>query len=300
MSRLTTRFLGSLLKNPVMTASGTFGYGREYDAYYDPSILGAIISKGLTLHPKEGNPGQRLQETKGGLLNSIGLENPSVAGFLKKEYPEMKAIGTDIGVNLGGNTLAEYIEGAKLLEEAEIAFLELNISCPNVKEGGMAFGVDKKMAALVTKEVKRHTRHKLMVKLSPNVTDIGEMAKVCEAEGADAISLVNTFQGMAVNVNKRKAVFANIYAGLSGPAIKPLALRMVHEVAKAVKIPVVGLGGIMDTEDVLAFLMVGATAVQLGTGHFVNPRLGQEVIEGLLAYCEQEGLHQIEEIRGIV
>lgn len=300
MSRLTTKFLDTMLKNPVMTASGTFGYGNEYSAYYDPSILGAIISKGITLLPKEGNQGQRLQETKGGLLNSIGLENPSVAAFLKKEYKEMKTLGTAIGVNLGGNTFAEYIEGAKLLEEAEIAFLELNISCPNVKEGGMAFGVDKKMAALVTKEVRRHTRHKLMVKLSPNVTDIGEMAKACEAEGADAISMVNTFQGMAIDVKKRKAVFDHIYAGLSGPAIKPLALRMVHQVAKAVKIPVVGLGGIMDTEDAIAFLMAGATAVQLGTGHFVNPRLGKEVVEGLEAYCEMEGLHQIGEIRGIV
>lgn len=212
----------------------------------------------------------------------------------------MRSLDTMLVVNLGGNTLEEYVEGAKLLNTVEIDVLELNISCPNVKEGGMAFGVDRWFAQKVTRAVKEATRHKLMVKLSPNVTDIAEMARACEEAGADAISLINTLQGMAIDVQNRRAVFDNVYAGLSGPAVMPIALRMVHQAVKAVKIPVVGMGGIMSARDAVAFLMAGAQAVMVGTGHFVNPYLGKELVEGLENYCSQEGLENINEIRGII
>lgn len=300
MNRLETEFLNYTLKNPVIAASGTFGYGEEYKDCYNPNLLGGIASKGLTLHPKEGNSGIRLWETPSGLLNSIGLENPSVQGFLNTEYARMRSLDTMLVVNLGGNTLEEYVEGAKLLNTVEIDVLELNISCPNVKEGGMAFGVDRWFAQKVTRAVKEATRHKLMVKLSPNVTDIAEMARACEEAGADAISLINTLQGMAIDVQNRRAVFDNVYAGLSGPAVMPIALRMVHQAVKAVKIPVVGMGGIMSARDAVAFLMAGAQAVMVGTGHFVNPYLGKELVEGLENYCSQEGLENINEIRGII
>lgn len=300
MNRLHTEFLGFTMKNPVIAASGTFGYGEEYLDFYHPDVLGGIASKGLTLYPKSGNSGIRIFETPSGLMNSIGLENPSVKGFLEQEYKKMRNLKTLLFVNLGGNTLEEYVEGAKLLNEVDIDVLELNISCPNVKEGGMAFGVDPKSAAEVTRAVREATRHKLMVKLSPNVTHIGEMAKACEEAGADAISLINTIQGMAVDVDRKKAVFDHLYAGLSGPCVMPVALRMVHQVVQAVDIPVVGMGGIGSYKDALAFLMVGAQAVMIGTGQFVNPYLGKEMVEDLEKYCEKENLRNIGEIRGII
>lgn len=300
MNRLQTEFLGFHMKNPIIAASGTFGYGEEYRSFYDPSLLGGIVSKGLTLHPKEGNNGIRIFETASGILNSIGLENPSVRGFLEKEYSRMRALDSLLLVNLGGNTVDEYVEGARLLNEVDIDVLELNISCPNVKEGGMAFGIDPKSAEAVTKAVRRVSRHKLMVKLSPNVTHIGDMARACEEAGADAISLINTVQGMAIDVEKKKVVFENTYAGLSGPAIMPIALRMVHQAVRAVKVPVVGMGGIGSYKDALSFLMAGANAVMIGTGQFVNPYLGKEMVEDLERYCEKEKLMSIGEIRGIV
>lgn len=300
MNRLETEFLGFTMKNPIIAASGTFGYGEEFRSFYDPSLLGGISSKGLTLYPKEGNSGIRIWETPSGILNSIGLENPSVGRFLEEEYKRMRAIDSLLVVNLGGNTLEEYVEGARLLDEAEIDVLELNISCPNVKEGGMAFGVDPKSAEKITKAVRKATKHKLMVKLSPNVTHIGDMAKACEEAGADAISLINTLQGMAIDVDRKKVVFDQTYAGLSGPAVRPIALRMVHQAVKAVNIPVVGMGGIASYKDALSFLMAGAAAVMIGTVQFVNPYLGKELVEDLDRYCEKENLMNIGEIRGIV
>lgn len=300
MNRLETRLAGVLLKNPVIAASGTYGFGEDYKGYYDPALLGAISSKGLTRFPKSGNKGIRLWETPSGLLNSIGLENPGVESFISDTLPKMRKIDTVIMANLGGNNLEEYVEGAQLLADTQVDMIELNISCPNVKAGGMAFGMECQSAALITREIKKVAKQPVMVKLSPNAPSVADIARSCADNGADAVSLVNTFQGMAIDLKKRKAVFDNVYAGLSGPAIKPIALRMVHQVSKAVSIPVVGLGGIQSWQDAVEFIMAGAAAVQIGTGNFPNPMLGKELVEGLAAYCEREGIKNIQEIRGIV
>lgn len=297
---IKTNLCGIELKNPVIAASGTFGNGVEFSEYIDISKLGAISSKGLTLHPKDGNKGQRIYETSSGIMNSIGLQNPSVAGFIKDDLPIMEKFGTEIIVNLGGNTLEEYIEGAKLLEDTNINMIELNISCPNVKEGGMAFGMFCDDANLVVREVRKVTSKKLMVKLSPNAHNLVEVALECEKAGADALSLVNTFNALAIDIFKRKAVFSNITAGLSGPCIKPIALRMVREVYKEVNIPVVGIGGISNYKDAVEFIMAGATAIQVGTANFVNPQVMIEIINDMKQFMINENIKSLDEIRGII
>ena len=291
---IKTNLCGIELKNPVIAASGTFGNGVEFSEYID------ISSKGLTLHPKDGNKGQRIYETSSGIMNSIGLQNPSVAGFIKDDLPIMEKFGTEIIVNLGGNTLEEYIEGAKLLENTNINMIELNISCPNVKEGGMAFGMFCDDANLVVREVRKVTSKKLMVKLSPNAHNLVEVALECEKAGADALSLVNTFNALAIDIFKRKAVFSNITAGLSGPCIKPIALRMVREVYKEVNIPVVGIGGISNYKDAVEFIMAGATAIQVGTANFVNPQVMIEIINDMEQFMINENIKSLDEIRGII
>jgi dihydroorotate dehydrogenase (NAD+) catalytic subunit len=297
---LETTLCGVPLKNPVIAASGTFGFGREYADIFDVSRLGGISGKGLTLNGSAGNQGVRVTETPAGMLNSIGLENPGVAHFIKEEAPYMRALGPAVIANLGGHSEEDYLEGADLLNDADIDILELNISCPNVKEGGMAFGMIPEQAAAITRHVKAITRHPLMVKLTPNAPDPVAVALACEAAGADAVSLVNTFLGMAIDVDRRRPVFGNVYAGLSGPAIMPIALRLVHQTAKQVKIPVVGMGGIATARDALCFLMAGASAVQVGSMTFANPRAMLDIIDGLAEYCRQNNLDNIRDIHGIV
>ena len=273
---------GVRMRNPVIAASGTFGYGREYEGLLDIAGLGGICTKGLTLDPRPGNTGVRLHETPSGLLNSIGLENPGIPAFLANELPRLKGIGPAIIANLSGSTIEEYVDGAKLLGASGVDMIELNISCPNVKSGGMAFGIDPETAASVTRQVRKAAAKKpLMVKLSPNAPDIPAVAKSCVAAGADAISLVNTFKAMAIDIDKRKPVFDNISAGLSGPCIRPIALRMVWELFEAVKVPIVGSGGIASAADALEFLLAGASAVQVGSATFAHPPLMDEVISGI-------------------
>ncbi len=292
--------LGVELKNPVIAASGTFGFGREYAELFDVKRLGGISGKGLTLNGSGGNDGVRVYETPSGMLNSIGLENPGVRRFVETEAPYMRALGPAVICNLGGHSEEEYLEGARLLNDADIDLLELNISCPNVKAGGMAFGTDPQTTAGITKKIKAVSRHPLVVKLSPNATDVVAVARACEDAGADALSLVNTFLGMAIDVHQRRAVFDNVYAGLSGPAILPIALRMVHQVCGAVKIPVVGMGGIATADDALRYIMAGASAVAVGCMTFAKPTAMLDIIDGLGAYCAEQNLSNILDVRGIV
>ncbi|NMM63226.1 dihydroorotate dehydrogenase [Clostridium sp. P21] len=297
---MNVNICGVDLKNPVIAASGTFGFGEEYANFYDVSKLGAICTKGLTLNPKEGNDGVRVCETRSGMLNSVGLQNPGVDHFIQYELENMKKIDTVIIANLGGASVEDYINGVEKLNNTDIDMLELNISCPNVKSGGMAFGIKSKVAYEVVHEVKKACKKPLIVKLSPNAEDIVDMAcKCCEA-GADSISLVNTFKGMAIDINKRKPVFDNISAGLSGPAIKPIALRMVYEVSKAVNVPVVGLGGISSFKDAIEFIMAGASAVQVGTANFIKPDICLDIINGIESYMKKENIKDLSEIRGII
>ncbi len=300
MNRLETKFMDTLMKNPVVAASGTYGYGEEYLDYYDSSLLGGISSKGITRYPKPGNEGIRLWETPSGLLNSIGLENPGIEVFIEQYLEKMNKLNTAVIVNVGGNTIDEYLESVELLNNCSIDFIELNISCPNVKVGGMAFGVKAESAAEVVSKVVRVSKQKIMVKLSPNAENIVEMARACEESGADGLSLVNTFQGMAIDIHKKKAVFDNLYAGLSGPAVKPIALRMVNQVYKNVNIPIMGLGGISTWQDALEFIMAGATAIQIGTANFINPMTPIEIVRGLEEYCVKNGVESIGELVGIV
>lgn len=300
MADLRVNLCGFELKNPIIMASGTFGFGKEYGEIYDVSILGGISSKGLTLVAKPGNEGMRVHETPSGMMNSVGLENPGVQGFIDKELPDFSRLDTCRIVNLGGGCEDDYVEGARLLDDKDFDIVELNISCPNVKHGGMAFGIKSEVAREVIRSVRKATKKPLIVKLSPNAEDIVEMAKVCQEEGADGISLVNTFKAMAIDIHKRRPVFNNVTAGLSGPAIKPIALRMVYEVCQAVTIPVVGMGGIITAEDVIEFIMAGATCVQLGTANFANPRIGQEIIEDLNRFMDENGIKSLDEIRGII
>ena len=291
---------GVNLKNPVIAASGTFGFGAEYKQYYDIGRLGGISSKGLTINEKQGNDGIRVFETRGGMLNSVGLQNPGIEKFIKTELKEMQEYNTAIIANVGGSNIDEYVAAIERLNNEAIDIVELNISCPNVKCGGMAFGINSKVAYDVVKQVKSICKKPLMVKLSPNAEDIVDMAYKCCEAGADALSLVNTFKGMAVDIHKRKAIFNNIYAGLSGPAIKPLALRMVHEVCKAVNIPVVGMGGICCASDAIEFIMVGAVAIQVGTANFIKPDICNDIIKGIEEYMAREGIKDLSEIRGII
>ncbi|WP_138493515.1 dihydroorotate dehydrogenase [Paenibacillus pinistramenti] len=307
----TTCRIGSVLfKNPVVMASGTFGFGREYAKFYDLNKLGGISGKGLTLKAKEGNEGLRVWETAAGMLNSVGLENPGIMGFLEEETPFWQQLDTVRIVNLGGGCLSDYEEGAEILENFSVRSLaderpaydmiELNISCPNVKEGGMAYGIRTETAREVVRLVREATSLPLVVKLSPNAEDLTGMAAMCEEEGADGISLVNTFSAMKIDIHKRRSVFQNLYAGLSGPAIKPIALRMVHQVCKTVSIPVMGMGGISSAEDAIEFIMAGAETVQVGTHNFVSLRAGEELVEGISAFMRQEGIKSLQEIRGII
>ncbi|MCF6459880.1 dihydroorotate dehydrogenase [Clostridium sp. Cult3] len=287
-------------KNPVIAASGTFGFGREYGEYFPLSKLGGICTKGLTLNQREGNKGVRIYETTGGILNSIGLQNPGIDNFIKEELPFMEKQDTVLLANVGGGTIEEYIQSVEKLNETSIDIIELNISCPNVKEGGMAFGIKSEIAYKVVSEVRQVCKKNLIVKLSPNAQDIAYMAQCCEKAGADGLSLVNTFSAMAIDIHGRKPVFNNTVAGLSGPCIKPIALRMVYEVSKAVDIPVIGIGGIMDYKDAIEFIMAGASAIQIGSGNFTNPHICIDVIQGIEGFMKEEGIKSIEEIRGVV
>jgi dihydroorotate dehydrogenase (NAD+) catalytic subunit len=295
-----TTTLGPLkLKNPVLTASGTFGYGLEYERMVDLNSLGAIVVKGLSLKPMAGNPPPRVVETACGMLNAIGLANIGLEAFLRDKLPGLRKIEPKIVVNIYGHHIDEYRELAAGLKGVEgVHALEVNVSCPNVECGGMAFGIDPVMAARVTETVAKNTDKPVIVKLSPNVTDIALVAKAVEGAGADILSLINTITGMAVDVETRTPKLANIFGGLSGPAIKPVALRMVYQVARAVKIPLIGMGGIMDYRDALEFLIVGAHAVEIGTANFVTPRASQNVVEGLEKYCADKGIRRIREIVG--
>ncbi|GFR34643.1 dihydroorotate dehydrogenase [Thermobrachium celere] len=297
---LDVKFCGIDFKNPVLVASGTFGFGMEYEKTLDVSRLGGLITKGLTLNKKEGNEGIRIHEVRGGMLNSIGLQNPGIDEFIEKYLEGMKKYGVPIIVNLGGSSIEDYVRGAERLDKTDIDMIELNISCPNVKEGGMNFGIKSSVAKEVVKSVRASTKKPLMVKLSPNAEDIVDMAVKCVEAGADAISLVNTFKGMAIDIYKRRPVFNNTFAGFSGPAIKPIALRMVYEVSKAVDVPVCGLGGIIDYKDAVEFIMAGAHLIQIGTANFMNPRASIEIIEGIERFMERENIKSLDEIRGIV
>lgn len=288
---------GVRFKNPVIAASGTFGYGKEYAPLIDVTALGGICSKGLTLRPKNGNSGERLWETPSGLLNSIGLENPGVESFIENELPAMRSLGAVVIANLGGGSAEEYIEGAKLLSASNIDMLELNISCPNVKSGGMAFGLDADKAAELTYAVRKVCKKPLIVKLSPNAPALVDVARSCVSSGADALSLVNTFKAMAIDIEKRAPVFQNISAGLSGPAIRPIALRMVWEVCAAVKIPVIGIGGIDCANAALEFLLAGASAVQIGSATFAHPKTMREVISGIEAYMSAKKISCVQDLR---
>lgn len=300
MTDLRVKIADIEFKNPLIAASGTFGFGKEYEEYYDISKLGGVSTKGLTLNPKDGNEGIRLFETPSGLMNSIGLENPGIQAFIDKELDFLLSKDLITLVNIGGNNIEDYLEAVRLISETEAQMIELNISCPNVKSGGMAFGIKTCVAKDVVKKVRDITDKPLIVKLSPNANDIVEMAKACEEVGADALSLVNTFNAMAIDIDRRKAVFNNKTAGLSGPAIKPIALRMTYEVAKAVNIPVIGMGGIRNYTDVIEFIMAGASAVQVGTMNFTEPMIMANMVEDLEKYMNDNKIESFEEIRGII
>lgn len=301
MNKLKVNFLNKEFKNPIITSSGCFGFGLEYKEYFDPNELGGITLKGLTLEARDGNYGVRIGETPGGMLNCVGLENPGINYFKENILPELKKEGveTNLIANINGKVLEEYIEIAKIVETIpEIDLVELNISCPNVKDGGMAFGANPEIAGLITREVRKVTTKPLIVKLSPNVTNIVEIAKIVEANGADAISLINTLLGMKIDLKTRKPLLGNTMGGLSGPAVKPVAVRMVYQVYKAVNIPIIGMGGISSVEDALEFIMAGAKLISIGTGIFPNPLLPLEIKYGLEKYCEENGLENISELVG--
>ncbi|MBR3625913.1 MAG: dihydroorotate dehydrogenase [Bacteroidaceae bacterium] len=292
--------IGNLaLKNPVMTASGTFGYGEEFADLVDLSKIGGIIVKGTTLRHREGNPYPRMAETPSGMLNAVGLQNKGVHYFVDHIYPRIKDIDSQMIVNVSGSSIEDYAETASIINELEkIPAIELNISCPNVKKGGMTFGVLPQAAAEVVSAVRKVYQKTLIVKLTPNVTDITEIARAVEGAGADAVSLINTLLGMAIDIEKRKPLLSTVIGGLSGPAVKPVALRMVWQVSKAVKVPVVGLGGIMNAEDAVAFLLAGATAIEIGTANFIDPAITVKVAEGINAYLDRHGYHSVKEIIG--
>ncbi|NLM03409.1 MAG: dihydroorotate dehydrogenase [Clostridiales bacterium] len=295
-SSLEVNIAGINLKNPVMTASGTFGSGREYGEFVDLNKLGAVVVKGVSPTPWKGNPTPRVAETHGGMLNSVGLQNPGVDAFIKNDIPFLRQYDTKIIVNVVGKTIEEYCQVAERLATEDIDMLELNISCPNVKEGGVAFGTDRNKVEEVTKAVKKYAKQPLIVKLSPNVTDIAEMAKAAVEGGADALSLINTLTGMAIDIHRKRPVLANVIGGLSGPAIKPIALRMVYQVAQAVDVPIIGMGGIMTGEDAIEFMLAGATGIAVGTGNFINPMATVEIIEYMEKYLTDHNIEDINEI----
>jgi dihydroorotate dehydrogenase (NAD+) catalytic subunit len=287
------------LKNPVIVSSGTFGFGEEFEDFFDLNHLGAIIPKGISLTPMMGNPPPRIFETEGGIINSIGLQNPGFQAFIKNKLPYYRNLKTHLIINFFGKSQREYIELARRFDSVPgISGLEMNISCPNIKRGGIVFGTDPQMAYRLVQAVRKATTLTLIVKLSPNVTDIALMAKSVEEGGADAVSLVNTFRAMAINIHTRKPELGNMIGGLSGPAIKPIALRMVWEVSQAVNIPIIGMGGIMNAEDAIEFILVGASAIQIGTANLINPKTGIEVIHGIKKYLVQNKINRIQKLIG--
>jgi dihydroorotate dehydrogenase (NAD+) catalytic subunit len=295
-----TVHIGNLrLKNPVMTASGTFGYGEEYSEFIDLNMLGAVVVKGISLKPMEGNPSPRICETPCGMLNSIGLQNVGLKRFLKEKLPYLRKFDTKVIVNVLGNTLQEYVRLSKSLDDAGVDAIELNVSCPNVKKGGIIFGTDKKVLARLISKVRASINKALLItKLSPTVLNIPDFSRIAEDAGSDAISLINTIPGMAIDIETWKPKLANIIGGLSGPAIKPIALRMVWEASKAVKIPVIGIGGITSTNDAIEFMLAGATAIEVGTGNFINPGLTVEIINGIETYLQKKSIHNVTDIIG--
>lgn len=299
MADLSVKINNLSLKNPVMTASGTFGYGLEFADFVPLDGIGGIIVKGTTLHARQGNDYPRMAETPQGMLNCVGLQNKGVDYFCNNIYPQIKDIETNMIVNVSGSSVDDYAECAARIDALEkIPAIELNISCPNVRQGGMAFGVSCEGAESVVRAVRKRYSKTLIVKLSPNVTNIADIARVCEAEGADSVSLINTLMGMAIDIEKRRPVLSIATGGLSGPAVKPVALRMVWQVAKAVKIPVVGLGGISTAEDAIEFLMAGATAIEIGTANFVDPQVTIKVRDGISQWLDNHGCHSVTEIIG--
>ena len=302
MVNLTTDLgAGLVLANPVLTASGTFGYGSEYADFVELDRLGGIIVKGTTLEPREGNPGPRMAETPGGMLNAVGLQNKGVDYFVEHIYPQTSSFGTQVIVNVSGASVDAYVEAASRLVPLEgIKAIELNISCPNVKQGGMAFGTTCSGASEVTSAVRKAWDKTLIVKLSPNVTSITDIAKAVEAEGADSVSLINTMLGMAIDVERRRPMLSTITGGLSGPAVRPVAVRMVWQVCKAVDIPVIGLGGIMNGRDALEFIMAGASAIEVGTANFIDPAVTVKIIDEINDYLDRHNFHDIADIRGII
>lgn len=291
---------GVLLKNPIMTASGTFGSGQEYSEFVDLNKLGAVVTKGVANVPWPGNPTPRVAEVYGGMLNAIGLQNPGIDVFVQRDIPFLAHYDTRIIVNVCGKTASDYIEVVERLAEQPVDMLEINISCPNVKEGGIAFGQNAASVEEITKEVKKYARQPVIMKLSPNVTDITEMAKAAEAGGADVISLINTLTGMKIDVNRRKFALANRTGGMSGPAVHPIAVRMVYQAAQAVNIPIIGMGGVQSTEDALELILAGATAVSVGTANFTNPTATIDIINGIQDYMENNGVEDINELIGAV
>ena len=293
---LKVNLAGVELKNPVMTASGTFGSGMEYSEFVDLSRLGAVVTKGVANHPWPGNPTPRIAEVTGGMLNAIGLQNPGIDVFCERDIPFLKQYDTKIIVNVCGKTTEDYLEVVERLADEPVNLLEINISCPNVKEGGIAFGQDPKAVEAITKAVKEKAKQPVIMKLSPNVTDIVTMAKAAEAGGADVLSLINTLTGMKFDIHRRKFALANKTGGMSGPCVKPVAVRMVYQVAHAVSVPVIGMGGIQNAEDAIEFLMAGATAVSVGTANFHNPFTTVEVVDGIADYMRVHGMEDVKEI----
>lgn len=296
---LSVNVAGMALRNPIMTASGTFGYGEEFSQYVNLNTLGGIVTKGLSLRPRAGNPTPRIVETPGGMLNAIGLQNVGIDAFIEKKLPFLRTVDTLCVANFFGDTVDEYAEMARRLNELpEVAALEMNISCPNVKQGGIFFGSDPACAAGVVAACRAATSKPLIVKLSPNVTDVVAMAKACADAGADALSLINTLIGMAIDINTRRPVLANVTGGLSGPAIKPVALRMVLQVARAVKLPIIGIGGIMSATDVIEFMLAGASAVQIGTASFITPGIAEQIVQDLQAWMVANKVQDINSLIG--
>lgn len=295
--RTSVNLAGVELKNPVMTASGTFGSGAEYSEFYDLSALGAVVTKGVANVPWPGNPTPRIAETASGMLNAIGLQNPGIDVFIKRDIPFLRRFDTKIIVNVCGKTISDYCEVVEKLSDQPVDLLEINVSCPNVKEGGIAFGQKPEALEEITRQVKKYAKQPVIMKLSPNVTDIGEMARAAEAGGADVLSLINTLTGMKIDIHRRAFAIANQTGGLSGPAIKPVAVRMVYQAAQAVSLPVIGMGGIQNGEDALEFILAGATAVSVGTANFTNPYAAKETAEGIRAYMER---YQVEDIRDLI
>ncbi len=297
---LAVNIAGVTLKNPVMTASGTFGSGEEFSEFVDLNQLGAVVTKGVANIPWEGNPVPRVAEVYGGMLNAVGLQNPGINLFMKRDIPFLKKYDTKIIVNVCGKSAKDYCEVVERLADEPVDLLEINISCPNVKEGGIAFGQEAKSVEFITKEVKRYAAQPVIMKLSPNVTDIAEMAKAAEAGGADALSLINTLTGMKIDIQRRKFALANKTGGLSGPAIHPVAVRMVYQAALAVKLPIIGMGGILTAEDAIEMMLAGASAVSVGTANFRNPAATAEILEGIRSYMEEQGISDVKELVGAV